>query len=108
MIPLVIDSETCLIVPGLLAPPLVCVTWQRPGEEAGIEHHSTAEPRLRAWLEDPETLFIGHNVAFDMAVFAERFPDLRPLIFTAYKACRVTDTMIRQWLLDNAAGDLGG
>ncbi len=98
------DTETCLIRPAQLAPPLVCVTWQEPGETPGIEHHSTVEPRLRAWLEDPGVLLVGHNVAFDLAVLAERFPALRDLIFAAYDANRVTDTMIRQWLLDTAKG----
>jgi DNA polymerase-1 len=104
MRPIAMDTETCLIRPALLAPPLVCVTWQEPGKAAEIEHHSTFEPRLRAWLDDPEVLFVLHNAAYDMAVFAERFPGLRRLIFDAYRADRVTDTMLRQQLLDIAAG----
>lgn len=98
------DTETALIRPALLAPPLVCVTWQELGHVAHIEHVSTAEPRLRAWLEDPSVLFVGHNVAYDFAVVCERFPHLRSLVFAAYAADRVTDTMIRQQLLDIAGG----
>lgn len=98
------DSETALIRPAQLAPALVCVTWQEAGKPAGIEHHSLVEPRLRAWLEDPEVLFVLHNAAYDFAVVAERFPHLRDLIFKAYAENRVTDTMIRQQLLDIAAG----
>lgn len=102
------DTETGLIRPALLAPPLVCVTWQEPGQAAGIEHHSTVEPRLRSWLEDANALFVGQNVAFDFAVIAERFPHFRDLIFKAYREDRVTDTMLRQQLLDIAAGVLRG
>lgn len=98
------DSETALIRPALLAPPLVCVTWQEPGQAPQIEHHSTILPRFRAWLENPEVLFVGHNIAFDFAVLTERFPELRALIFKAYREDRVTDTMLRQQLLDIAAG----
>lgn len=108
MRPVAFDTETGLIRPAQLAPPLVCVTWQRPGEQPQIAHHTTAEPMLRAWLEDPEALIIGHNVAYDLAVVAERYPSLRPAIFAAYDADRVTDTQIRQQLLDIAAGTYRG
>jgi DNA polymerase-1 len=85
-----------------MAPPLVCVTWQSPGEAAGIEHHSAVYPRLREWLEKKR--LVGQNVAYDMAVVAARFPSLIPAIFHAYEEDRVTDTMIRAWLIDTAAG----
>lgn len=98
------DTETALIRPALLAPPLVCVTSQQLNHAACIEHHSTAESRIRSWLEDPNTIIVGHNVAYDLAVIAERFPDLRLLIFKAYDEDRVTDTQIRQQLIDIAAG----
>jgi len=101
------DTETELIRPGLLAPPLVCVTWQSPGHEAAIVHHADAEPILRGWLESGARL-VGHNVAYDLAVVCERFPALRKLVFKAYRENRVTDTQIRQWLLDNAAGMFRG
>lgn len=107
---LAFDTETALIRPGLLAPPLVCVTWQRRGQEARIEHHVAVEPRLRSWLEDINSthVIVGHNVAYDMAVVCERFPTLRPLVFRAYDEDRVTDTMIRQQLIDTANGEHKG
>jgi DNA polymerase-1 len=51
---------------------------------------------------------VGHNIAYDMGVIAQAYPDLLPAIFAAYDADRVTDTMLRQKLLDTASGDLGG
>lgn len=102
------DTETSLIRPAFLAPPLVCVTWQEPENAPGIEHHSTVEARLWEWFGDPNALFVGQNIAFDMAVLAERFPNLRPLIFKAYREDRVTDTKLRQQLLDIAAGVFRG
>ena len=99
-----LDTETDLIRPANYAPRLVCVTWQVAGQVAGIEHHTTVELRLRAWLQNPNVLFVLHNAAFDFAVLAERFPKLRDLIFAAYRDDRVTDTMIREQLIDIAAG----
>ncbi len=97
------DTETSLICPALLAPPLVCVTWQEPGKPAQIAHVSTARAVVEAWLRS-DVVLVGHNVAYDLAVVCERWPDLRSLVFAAYAADRVTDTMIRQQLLDIAAG----
>jgi len=102
------DTETCLIRPGLLAPPLVCVTYQSPGTDPQIVHAKDAEPLLRSWLLDPNVLLVGHNVAYDLAVICEAFPHLRPLVFAAYDVDRITDTQIRQWLLDTAGGCLRG
>lgn len=99
------DLETCLIAPGQQAPQLVCLTWQE-GErgEAKIVDWRKAEAVLRPLLEDPNVVFVGHNVAFDFAVICEWCPALKDLVFQAYADDRVTDTMIRQRLLDIAAG----
>lgn len=43
-----------------------------------------------------------------MAVACEAYPELRPLIFAAYEADRITDVQIREQLLDIAAGTYGG
>jgi DNA polymerase family A len=106
--PIAFDTETALIRPALLAPPMVCVTWQRPGFEPAIEHVHGVKPRLRAWLEDSTTLLIGHFVAYDMAVVCAEFPDLIPLVFAAYRNNRVTCTKKRQQLLDIAGGVFRG
>ncbi len=102
------DTETALIRPGLLAPELVCVTWQSPGEEAHILDAKSAESRLAVTFAACENIFVGHNVSYDMAVLAEAYPSLRPAIFRAYAEDRVTDTKIRQQLLDIAGGVFRG
>ncbi len=102
--PLCFDTETSLIRPALLAPPLCVVTWQEPGKSAQIIHHTDAEPLIRGWLEDDSKILVGHNIAYDLAVICERYPHLRPLVFFAYANDRVTDTMIREQLLDVAGG----
>lgn len=105
------DTETLLIQPGWSAPPIVCVTEQaytNRRTEANIHHWTTSYGMCRGWLEDPATMIVGHNVAYDLGVLAAEWPDLLPLIFRAYDADRVTDTMLRQKLLDIAAGKYRG
>lgn len=99
------DTETALIRPAQQVPTLVCLTWQERGTASpSIVDAAHAEPILRAWLKDPDVQLVGHNVAYDMAVIAEAFPALRPLVFAAYETNRVTCTMLRQMLLDIASG----
>lgn len=100
------DTETALIRPALMAPPLVCVTWQTEGEEPQIEHQSTVRERLYGWFADPKLILVGHNLSFDSAVAVERFDDLefRRAVFDAYESNRCTDTMIRAQILDIAGG----
>ena len=74
------------------------------GGEAGICDASQAKVLLEAWLRNPNILLVGANVAFDMAVICEAWPDLRPLVFDAYNNDRVTDVQHRQRLLDIAGG----
>ncbi len=113
------DTETDLIRPGRLAPPMTCMTWQEavdfnPADDAHtltepqICLHTDAYPLLRAWLLDPEVVLVGHNVAFDMGVICAEWPDLIPLVFAAYEADRITDTMLREKLLDIADGRYRG
>ena len=108
MTPIAWDTETALIRPALLAPPMVCATWQRPGEDPGIVHVNDAHGYLHAWLSCPPLVLVGHFVAYDMAVVCAQFPDLIPLVFAAYREGRVTCTKKRQQLLDIAGGVFRG
>lgn len=105
----VFDTETCLFRAGCMAPEAVCFTWQVPGEEPGIMHAEDlrALPTIRGWLEGTE-LLVGHNVAYDFAVLCAQWPELIPLVFKAYDDDRITDTKVRQQLLDIAAGEFRG
>lgn len=105
MTPLAFDFETALIAPARLAPPPACMTWQKRGQSAGsICDASEARVLLCDALQREDYLFVGANVAFDFAVAAEAWPELRPLIFEAYNSDRVTDVQHRQRLLDIAGG----
>lgn len=103
------DTETCLIRPGLLAPPLVCVSYARfdfHGDiERGLIHWSEAEPFLERALQEPSTLA---NAPYDLAVAGVQFPKLMPLIFDALEAGLIHDVLLRQKLLDIAYGRYRG
>jgi len=96
------DTETELIRPGCLAPPLVCASFAI-GDDCELVHHTQAREYVVAALESDVT-FVGHNIAYDMVVTAAAWPDLLPLIFEVYAADRVTDTMLREKLLHIAQG----
>lgn len=100
------DTETALIRPGRLAPPLVCVSVY-DGAKRELYHHTDARERVVELL-DGGAVLVGHNVAYDLAVFAAKWPDLLPRIFAAYQADRVTDTMLREKLCHIALGVLRG
>lgn len=103
MIKVGLDTETRLIQPGLLAPPMVCVSFaeQHPGQ-AGVALWSDDLSWLRRYLES--ATLILHNAAFDMAVLAAFDDTLLPLIFKAYDEGRIKDTKIRQQLIDIGRG----
>lgn len=104
------DTETALIAPGLLAPPMTCLTWaMRPAHlSSGIDHWTSSKELIEAWLRDPSIKLVGQNVAYDFGVIGAQWPELIPAIFKAYEDRRITDTMIRQQLWDIAAGTFDG
>lgn len=105
------DLETNLLCPGIQAPPPVCGQWiEGPVGNAWLEH---ANPRvggglkacMHSFLRRTDILLNGHNFAYDMAVLCAWDPqELLPLVFEAYETDRITDTQIRQKLIETAAG----
>ena len=99
---LILDTETERMRPGCMAPPLVCVSHAN-SETYGLLHHTEA----RAYVIDAlnsDAIIVGHHIAYDMVVFCAQWPDLIPLIFQTYAADRVTDTLLRDKLVDIAFG----
>lgn len=109
MITIAFDTETERFGPGRMAPPLVCLQWFQTGDpEPSIVNRWDAKALLEVWLRDPHVLLVGQNVAYDIAVCMAAFPDQMPLWFAALDANRVTDTMLREQLIDTAKGRLRG
>jgi DNA polymerase-1 len=100
-----VDCETQRFRPGCQAAELVCVSWHEQGKSSpGLVHVADAEPLLREWFQDPNVLLVGQHFPYDLAVFCAAFPHLQADIFRAVDEDRVTDTKLREILLDVAIG----
>jgi hypothetical protein len=107
MTPTVIDLETALIRPGLLLPPPVIATSYHPADGARL--HLTHEiPQFFERLLRGNEPLLGHDIArFDMAVIAEWYPHLRPLIWKAFEDDRILDTLNAQRIIQIQKGEPG-
>lgn len=107
---LAIDVESFLIERARPLPPVVCLSYATMRPElasplkAGVMPHTAVEEFMGARLASTEERFVGHSIAYDFGTLAASYPDLLLAIFDAYKAGRVTDTQIRQQLIDIASG----
>ncbi len=101
-----LDTETFLIGPGAIAPKMVCyATCERlPNGELKRtilgNGDETVEASLRALFEDPEILLVLHEAAYDLVVISTTYPELEPLIWAKLEAGKITDTKIREQLLN--------
>jgi DNA polymerase-1 len=98
------DTETWLIQPGLLAPPLVCVSIANTNGDVSLHGRVEGLALMRSLLADPDAVLVGHNVAYDFAVICAADESLIAPVFAAYRAGRIRDTKIREELRDIAAG----
>lgn len=103
MKPIAWDTETELLGPGYMAPRIACLSYASPSKPVGLVHWTEAEALFKLMLSSDRVL-VGHNVAYDMGVMMFNFPSLREAIFKAYDENRVTDTMLRQKLIDISQG----
>lgn len=104
---LALDCETIWFEPGNMAPPLICVSWYN-GTESGIFHWTEAEKKLISIFKrcSKEAPLVFHNAPYDLAVFANQFPSLMPMIFDALDNNAIRDTRIRERLINIAEGTL--
>jgi hypothetical protein len=108
-----IDFESALIRRGLPAPVPVCCAFYFPGEEPELHGLYELFPRLIRLLSDSRRCILGHNIAYDMCLALEwgpvlGYPEIVPLIFEAYDADRVYDTLLAQRLIEIEEGDKRG
>ncbi len=108
MTTLAVDTETALFRPGLLAPPLSCVSWSNEQLGAGLFHVRHARDHVASWLERRDLPIVGANFAYDAAVICAQYPELTALVFDKYRDGLIRDVQLDQRLIDIAQGALGG
>lgn len=103
-----LDSETCLIRPGLPAPPVVCTAFAELGKDP-VLYNTQRQWRPLLELFDSDRLIVLHNGAYDLSCYMDWGPpELRRLIFDAYDADRVLDSMLAQRMVEIETGDVRG
>jgi hypothetical protein len=108
------DTETWLIQPGLLAPPLVCGSYAidpilhdlHGAETEDIMDKVETRRAFRQVLEGPSVL-VGHNLAYDLGVMCADDPTLVPLVFAKLERDEAFDTMLAEKLIQIHEGTLG-
>lgn len=101
-----LDTETDLIAPGLLAPPLVCVSVCDSDFDPVLVDHMSAEDLVHE-LYSNHTL-VGANIAYDSGVIVTEYPRMMPVVLQAYREGRVLDVQLAEQLHDISLGTLGG
>ena len=98
----VIDTETELIGPNSVVPRLICASFCHDGEEPYVLSTSDEElePLLRRLLQPGGPLLVMHNAAFDVPVLYNAYPALQALIWAKLQEGKVSDTMLREQLLN--------
>lgn len=93
------DTETELTMPGVRAPRLVCFSVS--DRDRPLYLWSEKEALFKLWqaAADGKIEIIGHNIAYDSAVVCAQYPDIIPIVFKAYRAGSIADTMLREMFL---------
>ena len=102
---LAFDTETYPIRPGAIAPKLVCASFamRLDGEaETVLVGNGDAGLREHIWwmLSEPGLRVVGQNIAFDLAVICAAYPEFEPAVWAKLEAGEITDTSIREKLLN--------
>jgi hypothetical protein len=118
-----LDTESHVIVPGLLAPPGVCMSFMmewRPTKhpdawtdsltyvpgctDVEVVNFTEAVDLAKAVLSDKTVHIVGHNIAYDLAVLCAKDASLIPLVFAALEDQRISCTRVREKLIRLAQG----
>lgn len=100
------DTETWRIAPGRLAPPPVCLSYEKSNGERCLYSADAGASNLAHWLRSPDHILVGHNIAFDFGVMVAYRPQLLELVFDAYAQGRIRDTSLREKLIRLASGEM--
>jgi hypothetical protein len=103
-----LDLETCLIRPGLCSPPVSVCSIFVPGVGPSLYGTWQLSNIVRHWLEQPDIVIVGHNIAYDALCLFEWYPELRGLILKAYAENRILDTGLLWRIIEISKGDMRG
>ena len=95
---LAFDTETYLITRNNTTPKPVCCQWYDPRDRKNWLTEPNS-PETYALLADPDTLLVGQEIAYDIAVMMRWCPWSIPLFFKAMDEGRVRCTAIRECLM---------
>jgi len=113
MQPIGFDTETLLIGPNNVIPPLVCLSVGWGEGESFVSAIADGKADFFAEGEEPphqvfrellesDSPLVGHNVSYDLSVLGRHHSPLVPLIFQALEDKRIHCTLIREKLLNLA------
>lgn len=93
MQPVALDTETTLITAEEPTGRLVCASYAFEGGK-GVVGRADGVELFRRCLKDPDVDITGQNISYDFRVAIRQDPSIEPLVWAAYDAGRVYDTMI--------------
>ncbi len=90
---LAVDTETYLIQPTDAAPKPVCCSWA-DAEKSWVTDPWSMETAI--CFADPQIIFVGANIAYDLVLLMRWIPKLIPSIIRALDEGRVFDVQMRE------------
>lgn len=96
-----IDTETFLISAEDPAPKIVCVSFAN--EKGQTSLRASCDPyivKILRSLLTGDDLLVFHSAAFDLSAMVRTWPELEPLIWAKLEKQEITDTIIREKLLN--------
>lgn len=97
-----VDSETVAFSPGDAAPALVCIQYAEANQPPALASRARGALCLvESWLRDQDVTLVGHNLAYDAAVWCRE--GLTRAVFQAYAEGR----MVCTWAFERL-GEIAG
>jgi hypothetical protein len=100
------DTETFLIGPGSIFPKLVCLTIAERMADGSFETaiYGNGDKEIVAVLREmfqvDGNILVAHSASYDLCVIALSYPEIEPLIWAKLEAGEITDTLLRERLLN--------
>ena len=101
-----LDTETHLMNPETVAPRVVCISLATRRNASHVDSDLVAScedralPLIKELLSDSKFMLVGHNMAYDLTCLVTTWPELKLPILNKLEAGEVTDTLIREKLLN--------